>query len=43
MGASFINLYIVEDGEEEFHKSIGFSEYKGHLVYVIDERPYVNK
>ncbi len=41
MGANFIFLYIVQDCEENFYKSIGFKENKGHLCYCIDERPYV--
>lgn len=41
MGATFITVYIVENCEEEFHKSIGFKDNTGHLVYYINRRPYV--
>ncbi len=41
MGATFIDTYIVENCEEKFYKSLGFGENTGHLVYCIDERPYV--
>jgi hypothetical protein len=41
MGADFISLYIVENCEENFYRSIGLKQNTGHLVYYIDERPYV--
>lgn len=42
MGATFITGYIVENCEESFYDSIGFSENEGHLVYYIDSRPYLS-
>ena len=42
MGATFIIGYIVENCEESFYDSIGFSENEGHLVYYIDSRPYLS-
>lgn len=41
MGATFISLYIVQDCEEDLYHSLGFFENTGHLVFYIDERPYV--
>lgn len=41
MGATFITVYIVENCEELFYRSIGFEHNAGHLVYYIDRRPYV--
>lgn len=41
MGATFITGYIVENCEEPFYRSLGFTENEGHLVYYIDTRPYV--
>jgi len=41
MGSSFVSFDIVEDCEEPFYTSLGFSHNKGHLPYYIDERPYV--
>ncbi len=41
IGATFITGYIVANCEEPFYKSLGFSENEGHLVYYIDERPYI--
>jgi len=38
MGANFISVYIVEDCEEQFYKSIGFKHNIGHLVFCIDRR-----
>ncbi len=43
MGATFISTYIVADCEERFYESIGFQENRGHLIYHIDERPYVRR
>ncbi len=43
MGATFITGYIVENCEESFYRSIGFTENEGHLVYYIDTRPYVTE
>lgn len=43
MGATFFTVYIVENCEEEFYKSIGFKHNSGHLVYYIEKRPYVLK
>lgn len=40
MGATFISCYIVSDCEEAFYQSIGLSENSGHLVYIMDKRPY---
>jgi hypothetical protein len=42
MGAKFITFYIVENCEEPFYESLGFKWNRGHLVYYIDRRPYVN-
>jgi len=41
MGATFITVYIVENCEEPFHRSVGFEHNTGHHVYCIDRRPYV--
>ena len=41
MGATFITVYIVENCEELFYRSIGFEHNTGHLVYYIEKRPYV--
>ena len=41
MGASFISVYIVENCEEVFYRSVGFKHNTGHLVYYIEKRPYV--
>ena len=43
MGATFISYYIVENCEEGFYESLGFEHNTGHLVYIIDQRPYVTK
>lgn len=43
MGSNFIHCYIVQACEESFYSSFGLRENKGHLVYILDERPYVNK
>jgi len=40
-GCRFISCSIVAGAEEAFYRSIGFRENEGHLVYYIDERPYV--
>lgn len=40
MGADFIFGYIVEDYEESFYESLGFTHNTGHLAYYIDKRPY---
>ena len=42
MGAKFITFYIIENCEEAFYESLGFRWNRGHLVYYIDRRPYVN-
>jgi hypothetical protein len=41
MGATFITVYILENCEESFYRSIGFDHNTGHLVYYIERRPYV--
>lgn len=43
MGATFFTVYIVENCEEQFYKSIGFEHNTGHVVYYIEKRPYVIK
>jgi len=43
MGATFIDVCILEDCEEEFYESIGFEHNVRHRVYYIDRRPYVSK
>lgn len=40
-GCDFVAGYIVANCEEGFYRALGFRENTGHLVYVIDERPYV--
>lgn len=40
-GCDFVTGYIVAGCEESFYSSLGFRENVGHLVYYIDERPYV--
>ena len=42
MGAYFISTYALEDCEE-FYESVGFRRNKGHLVYIIDKRPYASE
>jgi hypothetical protein len=42
MGAKFITFYIIENCEEAFYESLGFRWNRGHLVYNIDRRPYVD-
>ena len=41
LGATFIVAYIVENCEESFYQSIGFTHNTSHLAYYIDRRPYV--
>ncbi len=41
MGSTFISNYIVADCEEEFYESLGFEPNTGHLVYIMEMRPYV--
>ncbi len=41
MGATFISYSIVADCEEEFYESLGFEHNTGHLVYMMEMRPYV--
>jgi hypothetical protein len=43
MGATFIDVYVLEGCEEEFYESIGFEHNVRHAVYYIDKRPYVPK
>lgn len=43
MGATFITYYIVENCEESFFSSLGFAHNRGHLVYYIEMRPYVDE
>ena len=43
MGAYFISTYILGKCSEKFYESIGFRHNKGHLVYIIDRRPYVQE
>jgi hypothetical protein len=40
MGATFSTSYIVADREEPFYQALGCRENTGHLVYLIDNRPY---
>jgi hypothetical protein len=42
MGATFIEVSIVENCEEDFYKSIGFQN-TGCRVYCIEKRPYILK
>ena len=41
MGATFISYDIVENCEEELYEALGFVHNPGHLVYIMDKRPYV--
>ncbi len=41
LGSTFVSGYIVERAEEPFYTSIGFTPNEGHIVYIIDQRPYV--
>ena len=43
MGAYFISAIVYEDLEKEFYESIGFGRNDGHVSYIIDTRPYVDK
>ncbi len=43
LGSTFVSGYVVERAEEPFYTSIGFTRTEGHLVYGIDERPYVQR
>ena len=43
LGATFVSSYIVAGAEEPFYKSIGFTQNEGHLVYIIDQRPYIRR
>ena len=43
MGATFIDVYVLEDCEEEFYESIGFEHNVRHRVYYTDRRPYVSE
>ncbi len=43
LGSTFVSAYILERAEEPFYTSIGFSRNERHLVYVIDQRPYVRR
>ena len=42
LGNTFTTCYLVENVEEDVYQSIGLTQNKGHLVYVLDERPYVD-
>ena len=33
--------YIIEGTEEQVYESIGLKQNTGHLVYIMDERPYI--
>lgn len=41
LGSTFVSAYIVAGTEERFYESLGFTANVGHLVYYIDQRPYV--
>ena len=43
LGSTFASGYVLERAEEPFYRSIGFSRNEGHLVYIIDQRPYVRQ
>ena len=43
LGATFVSGYILERVEEPFYTSIGFTKNEAHLVYIIDQRPYVRR
>ena len=41
LGSTFVSAYIVAGTEERFYEALGLTANVGHLVYYIDERPYV--
>jgi hypothetical protein len=41
-GCDFVTGYIVAGCEEDFYRKLGFRENVGHLVYYLDQRPYVS-
>lgn len=43
LGSTFVSAYILERVEEAFYASIGFTPNERHLVYIVDERPYVQR
>lgn len=43
MGAYFISATVCEEFERDFYENIGFVRNDGHVEYVIDTRPYVEK
>ncbi len=43
LGSTFVSGSAVEAVEEQFYRSIGFTQNEGHLVYIVDERPYVQQ
>ena len=43
LGSTFVSAYILERAEEPFYTSIGFMPNEHHLVYIVDERPYVQR
>jgi hypothetical protein len=43
LGSTFITVYVVAGAEERFYESLGFTANVGHLVYYVDQRPYVGR
>ncbi|MCA1694791.1 MAG: hypothetical protein LC749_08690 [Actinobacteria bacterium] len=43
LGSTFVSSDIFGRAEKLFYTSIGFTENEGHLVYIIDQRPYVQR
>ena len=43
LGSTFVSGYVLERAEEPFYTSIGFNRNEGHLVYIIDQRPYARQ
>ena len=42
LGSTFLTAYILCGAEEAFYESLGFKANVGHLVYCLDQRPYVS-
>ena len=43
LGSTFVSGDVVARAEEPFFTSMGFNRNDGHVVYVIDQRPYVQR
>ncbi len=43
LGSTFVSGDVVARAEEPFFTSIGFTRNDGHVVYIIDQRPYVQR